>query len=55
MLPVAIFGIIVMVIGEYTMCTMCRDGKWGITNNKVLKKIVEHSNTSGKCHSVNYK
>ena len=26
-----------------------------IRNNKVCKKIVEHSNTSGKFHFVNYK
>ena len=37
--------------------TMCRDNKGGNQSEitKYLNKIVEHSNTSGKFHFVNYK
>ena len=38
-------------------CTIYRDGKGGNESEitKYLNKIVEHSNTSGKFHFVNYK
>ena len=60
---VVFFGIIVMAIGKRG-CAMCRNGKAQAKakagsnqseKNKVFKKIIEHLNTSGKFHFVNYK
>ena len=57
MLPVAIFGYHNHGYRR-TGCTMYRDGGGGGNQSEITKylnKIVEHSNTLGDFHSVNYK